>query len=347
MRFGHFDMVFLYFLLPLLLGILFYAAYRRKNAWHALADEALRSKLMPSVSPGRLATKNILKVLVFIFVVLALMEPQWGTREEEVKVRGVDLMLLVDVSNSMLAQDVQPSRLERAKRKLVDLLNLLAGDRVGLIAFAGRSFLLSPLTNDYGTLDLFIDELSPQTIPVQGTDLAGALELASKAMTDKDSAKALLVFSDGEDHSERLAKMIQTLKEKGIKVFVLGIGTPQGAPIPQAEGGFKVDPDGKTIVSKLEEGALKDLALDTGGAYARAVTGDQDLEELYLKGVRGGLELKELKVAKKRIWESRFYWPLGIAGFLLLLERLIPEAKRVPKNAIQSSFKNIVKTEVL
>lgn len=218
---------------------------------------------------------------------------------------------------------------------------MLEGDRVGLIAFAGRSFLLSPLTNDYGALDLFIDEINTETIPVQGTDLSGAMELAVKAMTDKDSAKAILVFSDGEDHSERLDKMIQVLKEKDIKVFVLGIGTPQGAPIPLAQGGFKLDPDGKTVVSKLEEGPLKELALDTGGAYARAVTGDKDLQELYLKGVRGALELRDLKVAKKRIWESRFYWPLGIALCFLMMERLIPEAKKIRGNSVQNSFQRV------
>jgi 26S proteasome regulatory complex, subunit RPN10/PSMD4 len=331
-RFAHFDMVFLFFLLPVLFALIFYSGYRRRRAWKALADESLRSKLMPTASAFRVTFKNILKTLAFVFVVLALMEPQWGTREEEVKVRGVDMMVLVDVSNSMLAQDVPPSRLERAKRKLRDLIDMLAGDRVGLIAFAGRSFLLSPLTTDYGTLSLFIDELNTQTIPVQGTDLAGALELASKAMTDKDSAKAILVISDGEDHSERLDKMVQTLKEKGIKVFVLGVGTPQGAPVPNLGGGFKTDPAGKTVVSQLGESALKELAVETGGAYARTVTGDDDLKELYLKGVRGVLDLRDLKVAKKQVWESRFYWPLGAAALLLLLERLIPEARRAPKN---------------
>jgi Ca-activated chloride channel homolog len=330
MRFGHFDMVFLYFFLPLLMGLLIYSGYRRRKSWQSLADANLRSKLMPTLLPQRMQLKNILKIFVFVFVVLALMEPQWGTREEEVRMRGVDLLLIADVSNSMLAQDVQPSRLEREKRKLKDLLDMLAGDRVGLIAFAGRSFLLSPLTNDYGSLDLFVDDLSTQTIPVQGTDLSGALDLAIKAMSDKDSAKAIMVFSDGEDHSERLSKMIDILKEKQIKVFVLGIGTPQGAPIPEPQGGFKKNLEGEMVVSKLEEGTLKDLALETGGAYARAVTGDVDLKDLYLRGIRGVLDLKELKVSKKKIWESRYYWPLGIALILLILERLLPDSRKDP-----------------
>lgn len=328
MRFNHPDAVFLFALIPLLLGFFLYQASKRKAAWKALADPELKSQIMPNRSPWRIALKNSLKVAAAAFMVLALMEPQWGTREEEVKIKGADMVILVDVSNSMLAQDLKPSRLERAKRKLHDLVEILAGDRVGLVAFAGRSFLLSPLTIDYGTLEMFVDELSPATIPVQGTDLSSAISLAIKAMGDKESAKAILVFSDGEDHSERLDKMIELLKEKKIKVFVLGFGTPEGAPVPEEGGGFKKAENGETVVSKLKEEALKDLALETGGAYVRAVTSDADLKQLYVKGVRGAMELSELKAARKQVWESRFYWPLGIAAALLFLERLIAEGRR-------------------
>ena len=334
MRFNHPNAVFLFFLIPLLLGFIFYQAARRKAAWKALADPELKPRLMPNRSPWRIALKNILKVAAAVFLVLAMMEPQWGTREEEVTIKGADLVILIDVSNSMLAQDLKPSRLERAKRKLHDLIQMLAGDRVGLVAFAGRSFLLSPLTIDYGTLEMFVDELSPSTIPVQGTDISSALSLAIKAMGDKESAKAVLIFSDGEDHSERLDKMIDTLKEKKIKVFVLGFGTTEGAPVPDDSGGFKKDENGETVVSKLKEEALKDLALETGGAYVRAVTGDADLRQLYVKGVRGAMELSELKAARKQVWESRFYWPLGIATALLLLERLIAEGRRSKREGL-------------
>ncbi|MCE9624314.1 MAG: VWA domain-containing protein [Deltaproteobacteria bacterium] len=331
MRFNHPDLVFLFFLVPLLLALLLYQGRRRKKAWRALADAELQGRLMPNRSPWRLLLKNTLKVAALCFLVLALMEPQWGMKEEEVTMKGADLMLVMDVSNSMLAQDIKPSRLERMKRKLRDLLEILAGDRVGLIAFAGRSFLLSPLTIDYGTLEMFIDELTPQTIPVQGTDLSGALSLAIKAMNDKDSAKAIMVFSDGEDFSEKLDKMIDVLKEKKIKIFALGFGTAEGAPIPESGGGFKTNSDGQMVVSKLKEEALKDLALQTGGAYVRAVTGDEDLKRLYVKGVRGALELSELKAARKQVWESRFYWPLGLALALLVLERLVSDSKRTKK----------------
>lgn len=326
MKFGHPDAVFWFFLLPLILGLALLGSWRRRRAWARLADSALREHIAPAYSPVRQAVKGVLLILVFVFLVLTVMEPQWGMKEEEVTMKGVDLMVLVDVSNSMLAQDVKPSRLERAKRKLKDLFNMLAGDRVGLVAFAGRSFLLSPLTIDYGTLNLYLDEISTQTIPVQGTDVAGALSLALKALSDPQSTKAVLLITDGEDHSERMKRVQEILKEKKIPVYVMGVGTPEGAPVPDEGGGFKSE-GGTTVISKLQEAFLKDLAVSTGGAYVRAVTGDEDLSELYLRGIRGDLEGKDLKVTKKRVWESRFYWPLSIALALLILERLIPEGR--------------------
>ncbi len=336
MRFGHPDAVFLFFLLPIFIGLLWWMARQRRKAFQRLADARLRSQIMPTVSPARARVKEVLLGLVFIFLVLAIMEPQWGMREEEVRMRGVDMVVAVDVSNSMLAQDVQPSRLERAKRKVRDLFSMLAGDRVGLIAFAGRSFLLSPLTVDYGTLELFVDELNTENIPVQGTDIAGALSLALKAMSDPDSEKAVLLITDGEDHSERLTKVLETVREKKLRLFVLGVGTPEGAPVPEKQGGFKKDSEGQMVVSKLAEPFLQDLALSTGGVYVRGVTGDEDLRELYLRGIREVMEAGELKVSRRKVWETRFYWPLSIALFFLLLERLIPPARKDTEVVSQS-----------
>lgn len=327
MRFAHPFYFFLFLLLPVLIGLFVWLAVRQKKAWNDLADKDFKARILPGYSSSRWKGKIVLKILVFVFLVLALMEPQWGTREEEVKMRGVNIMVLVDVSDSMLAQDLNPSRLEREKRKIRDLLKMLGGDRVGLIAFAGRSFLLSPLTVDYGTLERYIDDLGPETIPVKGTDLAGALSLALHSFPKGEEAKAIIVFTDGEDHSKKMAQVLKSLEEQDIKVFILGIGTPAGAPIPEPGGGFKSTSQGETVVSKLKEGFLKDLALKTGGAYARTVSSDNDLEELYLKGIRGVLNPSDLRVTKKKVWESRFYWPLGIALFFLFMERLIPEGK--------------------
>lgn len=335
MRLGHPLYALLLLLIPVLVGILIYGRRQQRRLWELFADLEFRRRLLKNYSSIRGPLKSTLKVLSVLFIVLALMEPQWGTKEEEVKQRGVNLMVLVDVSNSMLAADVPPNRLEREKQKLGDLLHMLQGDRVGLIAFAGRSFLLSPLTVDYGTLKRYMDEISSETIPVQGTDIAGALHLALKSFPEEKAGKAILLMTDGEDHSEKMKEVLKELKEKDTRIFVLGLGTPQGAPVPETEGGFKLDGEGHTIVSKLAEDFLKNMALDSGGAYVRSLPTDNDLRELYIKGVRGAMNAQELKVSRQTIWESRFYWPLGIALVLLVLERLIPA---VPRRAREASY---------
>lgn len=331
MRFGHWIYVYAILLLPILAFLLIWVYRLQKKTWDGFADSEFKGRLMPNYAPGRTVLKTLLKLIGLFFLILALMEPQWGTREEEVTVRGVNVMLLVDLSDSMLAQDLKPNRLAREKLKVRELLGMLVGDRVGLIAFSGRSFLLSPLTNDYGTLDRYVDELTPDTIPVEGTDIAGALQLALKTLPDDDSTKAILLFTDGEDHSHKMVEIIKEIKKRDIKVFVLGFGSPQGAPVPEPGGGFKKNLEGKTVVSKLQEGFLKDLALDTGGVYARTVSSEEDLEELYVKGIRGALTPSDLTVSKKKVWESRYYWPLGIALVFLIFERLIAEGKKRPR----------------
>ena len=328
MRFAHPAYLALFLLMPFMVGLYLWVRIRQKRLWEKFADPTFKSRIVPNFSNTRGKIKTLLKISVFFFVIFALMEPQWGSREEEVRMRGINVMVLVDVSDSMLAEDVKPSRLARMKREIRDLLRILSGDRVGLIAFAGRSFLMSPLTSDYKTLVRYVDELGPETIPVKGTDLAGAITLAMKSFPQGDEGKAILIFTDGEDHSEKMKAIAKKLKEGGIKVFVLGIGTPDGAPIPEPHGGFKSNPQGKTIVSKLKEDFLKDFALKSGGAYVRTLSGAEDLEELYIRGIRGALNPQDMRVSRKKIWESRFYWPLGIALALLALERLIPEARR-------------------
>jgi len=325
MRFANPEYLLLLLLVPILVGLFLVLSYQQRRAWEVLADPSFKQRIVPGYSPGRRKIKFFLKILALLFLILSLMGPQWGSHEEEVRMRGVNIMLLVDVSDSMLAQDLQPSRLERERRKLKDLLKMLSGDRVGLVAFAGRSFLLSPLTADYGTLDRYIDDLSPETIPVKGTDLAGALSLALKSLPEGDEGKAIVLLTDGEDHSEKMEKVLQEIKSRNIKLFVLGVGTPEGAPIPEKGGGFKSTQVGEMVVSKLKEGFLKDLALETEGAYARTVSSDNDLQELYVKGIRGVMDPSDLRVTRKKVWENRFYWPLAFALFFLLLERVIPE----------------------
>ncbi len=328
MRLGHIDYVFLLFLLPLLIGLVIWKYYQSQRRWKIFAETRFKKILMPGSWPDMHVAKDIIKILVFIFLVLTLMEPQWGEREEKITLRGVDMMILVDLSDSMLAQDVSPNRLERQKRKVGDLLHLLKGDRVGLIGFSGRSFLLVPMTNDYNILKRSVQEMDTQTISIPGTNLKEAFSLAVKSFPKSKENKAVILFTDGEDHGEKISELVGLFKEKKIKLFIVGIGTPKGAPIPNPEGGFRKDPEGQLVVSQLGENYLKELALATGGAYVRAINSDLDLREIYLNGIRGVFNLQDLSVTQRKFYELRYYWPLAIALLLLIIERLLPEAKR-------------------
>lgn len=323
MRWAHPEF-FLLLLLLILLGFLFaYQNVWRRKAWKSLGEQKLFKTFASWEKAPRRRLRKVLGVLALFFLIVTLAEPQWGTREVEVSMKGVHLMILVDVSESMLAPDLSPNRLERQRQELKDLINLLKGDRVGLIAFAGRSFLLSPLTVDYGSLRRYVDELNTETIPIQGTDLAGALTLALNLFpkNQEGAERAILLLTDGEDHSEKLKSVISQLKKEKVRLFVLGIGTTQGAPVPDPEGGFKTDSTGKRLISQLKEGFLKDLAVQTGGAYTRSVSSEADLEKLYVQGIRRGLEPTQFRVSKQKVMETRFYYPLALAFLFIFFER--------------------------
>lgn len=325
MKWGNLYYLYLLALIPTFAFLFFLLARQRKKWMESFADSKFWQKLMPISRPGKLVVKQILWLFALLCFVVAFAEPKWGYHFEDVVRKGVDIFLLVDVSNSMLAEDVKPNRLERAKRKIYDLLKISQGDRIGLIIFAGRAVVLCPLTLDYQAIHQFLETLSPDLIPIQGTDLSGAITLALKSFKDPKSQKALITFTDGEDHNPDMAKIATTLKEQKIPLYILGFGTTEGAPIPlpKGEGGFKRDDAGNLVVTKLAEKSLSQLASETGGEYVRSVTSDEDLNELYAKGLKGAMSGSEIKASKKRVYESRFQWPLGFGIFLLFLSYLL------------------------
>ncbi len=329
MKWGNFTYLLLLFLIPVFAFALAWANRQRKKGLENFADAAFWPKLMPLTRPLRKIWKQLLWLMALACFMIAFAEPKWGYHFEDVVRKGVDIFLLVDVSNSMLAEDIKPNRLERAKRKIYDLLKMSQGDRIGLIVFAGRAVVLCPLTLDYQAIHQFLESLSPDLIPIQGTDLSGALELAFKSFKDPKTQKALIAFTDGEDQNPNFSKGIDRLKEQKIPLYILGFGTPEGAPIPlpKGEGGFKRDDAGNLVISKLAEKSLMQLASATGGDYVRSVTSDEDLNELYAKGLKGALSGSEIKASKKRVYESRFQWPLGVGIFLLILSYLLSETK--------------------
>lgn len=332
MNFG--DLTYLYALwaMPLLIIFLVRASKRRDELIRMFCEEGLIKRIIPELNPGRHKLKASLIVVAVLFLLFSLMKPRWGYQWEELKRSGVDIVVAVDLSTSMLAEDVKPNRLKRAKIEIEDFLNIIQGDRIGLVAFAGESFLQCPLTLDYSAFRMFLDYLDTDLIPVQGTAIGSALKESIKALKSKkkNNSKAIILITDGEDNFEDPVKMAEKAKEAGIKIFAIGIGSIGGSPIPSADGsgGFKKDKSGQLIMSTLDERTLQNIALTTGGRYVRSVTGDMDLEKIYVEGIKRELEDQELKSKRVKIYEERYQWFLIVSILLLLTESFLSERKK-------------------
>lgn len=329
MKFLHPDILFfLWAVLPvswlLVLGI-----GRRKKIMARFADPALYPSLLPGFNTRARWVKAILVVFALIPAVFALAGPLMGFRWEKTTARGVDIMIALDCSRSMLAQDIKPSRLERAKREIIDLLRLMRSDRAGLVAFAGRAILQCPLTLDHEAFHIFLDVLSPDYLPVGGTDLNAAIEACFNGFeADADTDKAIILITDGENTAGDVSKIAEKMAQNHIKVFCIGVGDPSGAPIPDPNGGFKKDGQGNIVLSRVNEEGLKSIASRTNAAYVRSVAGDMDLDLIYTQHIRGGMAQKTLEQGKKKVWENRFQWFLFPCVVLLLIELWLPVTRK-------------------
>jgi Ca-activated chloride channel family protein len=328
MKFGNLTYLFLLWLIPCLVFFYIYTFLKRAKSIKIFCGEKLFPKLVPSIQKGRQKLKAFLLIAGIFFLLIALVRPKWGFHWEDIKRLGVDIIVAVDVSKSMLAQDVEPNRLERAKREVYDLCGMLDGDRIGLIAFAGTSFVQCPLTLDYGAFRMFLDYLDPDLIPTPGTEIGGVIQRAMESFSRRErESKALIIITDGEDHGKDLIDIAKKAKKEGIKIFTIGIGSLDGTPIPlnDGSGGFLKDRKGNLVLSRLDEKTLQKIALETGGIYVRSVTGDMDLEKIYRSQIKGTIEQKELRSTRKKRWEERFQWFVLIGLILVVTEYFIRE----------------------
>lgn len=335
-RLGEPQWLWFLWLLPLLGLFYVYSFRRRETLLRRFASSEMLRALLPSVSRGRLIFKAALVLLGLAAAVVALAEIQYGFTWEEVNRRGVDIVVALDVSDSMLVEDAetggQLTRLERAKREIADLLNLLQGDRIGLVAFAGTAFLECPLTLDYAAADIFLDAIDTELIPVKGTAVGAALQTAIDAFEgNSQSSRAIILITDGEDHGGSALEVAELAAREKIRVFPIGIGRDEGSPIPKPGGGFRRDRGGEIILSKLDEPTLQRIALATGGRYVRSVTGDVDLEQIYQLGIKAVLEDQELGASRRQRFKDRFQWLLALALAALMIEPLIAERAPRPK----------------
>jgi len=309
-------------------ALFFWWAFReRDRALATFVDAALLPTVVPDLDRRRRRVRAALVTATVGAIGLALAGPMWGFHWEEVRREGVDLVVAFDTSKSMLATDVSPNRLARAKLAVQDLLAELAGDRIGLVAFAGSAFVQCPLTLDRNAFRESLEAVEVGLIPRGGTNLTAALESGLAAFEGHQGRhQALVLITDGEDHEGKLDEVIASAAQRGVKIFTVGIGTAEGELIPAEGGGFLKDRKGQVIKSRLGEETLKKLAIDTGGVYLHAAGADLGLRDLYRDHI-ATMEKRDLASTLERRYEHRYQIPLGIGLVLLVVEQLLGERR--------------------
>lgn len=322
-----------YFLLLAGLALFYSWAFsRRKAAIEKFAQKGILQELLSSQNTRKQKIKIAFCLWAVMLSLLALLRPQWGFHWEEVKRKGLDILIALDTSKSMLAEDIKPNRLERAKLAIRDFTKSLRGDRVGLIAFSGSAFLQCPLTIDYGGFLLTLDSLDSEAIPQGGTSISSAIKEALRGYEGGEKKyKVLIVITDGEYHEGDPQKAAEEARKAGIAIFCIGLGTKEGELIPVInEAGqreFLKDRQGNVVKSRLDEATLQKIALTTGGAYLRSTSAEFGLELLYREKL-SKMEKRELKGKMNKRYEERFQIPLTLALLLFLIEPFISEKKK-------------------
>src|SRR5438093_9816593 len=334
MSFGAPEWLWGLLLIPLLVALFVRAERRGLRRLQEFVSARLLSQLAGTVNRPRRIIKFALQLLGLSLAIVSLAQPRWGYTFEDVKRKGLDLLIAVDTSRSMLSNDVQPNRLERVKLAVQDLINELQGDRVGLIAFAGRAFLQAALTIDYDAVFEALNDLDTKTIPEGGTNISSAITLATQSFGKSATGnRALIFFTDGEELSGDAVKTAKAAAaDDGVRYFTVGVGTPQGSLIPvtgdDGQTAFVKDPAGQVVKSKLDENRLREIAEATGGFYVHLENGPRTMQQLQSEGL-AKMQAAEMDVRLSRRPIERYEWPLSAALIALALSILIPERKRV------------------
>lgn len=320
-------------LVIILVGLFaFWALARKRRLLNLFGDLPLIMKNAPYISFARQRSKVLLLLLGLVFVTLALARLQFGTHLELLKREGIDIIVTLDVSNSMLAQDMKPNRLTKAKQEILGIIDRLEGDRIGLVSFAGEAFAQCPLTLDYAAARFLLNAMDNLSVSIQGTSISSAMEMTAKMFDQKQKKhKVMLLLTDGEDHQRDAVEAAEAARKQGIKIYTVGIGSPVGEPIPIVDRtgkqvGFKKDENGEVIVTKLDEALLQKISLSTGGKYYHATAGEMELDRIFDE--ISAMEKKELEGTLVTRYDDRFQWPLLLALFLVVGEFFLPERKK-------------------
>ncbi len=329
-RFEHPQFLYLLLLLPGILLLFLWVVRNKKKVIRIFGDEALVAQLMSEYSPGNYFLKFLFISLSFSFLIFAIANPQLGNKIEKVKRQGVDVMIALDVSKSMLSEDIKPSRLLRSKQAVSDLIDKLETDRIGLILFAGRAYLQMPLTTDHSAAKLFLDNISPDMVPTQGTAIGAAIDLADESFQDKEKKyKSLIIVTDGENHEDDAVEAATAVADKGTIINVIGVGSPEGGPIPIYTSGvitgYKKDEKGSIVLSKINEAAMEEIA-HTGKGHYYHLGNSQDEIKALVKNIEQ-MEHRNFEDQEYTDYEDYFQYCLLIAFIFLTLEFIISEKR--------------------
>jgi Ca-activated chloride channel family protein len=322
MNIKHPELLTLLFLLPLLVGFLIWSFKKSKKNLLEFCVEKRIPELIPSFKPKFIFFKSVLLCLTLLFMIISLISPRWNFDIQTIEKQGSNIFIAIDVSKSMLASDISPNRLFRAKLEIAKLIDKLDGDKVGIIVFAGTSFLQSPLTHDYGMVKEWVQQIDVDSITAEGTSIKSAIETAIRGFSFLESnEKYLVIVSDGEEQDQQTNELAAEAKKQGIKIISIGIGSAEGAPISYNDELIK-DKNGKLVISKLNESLLKDIAKITDGKYILSRSGNLNLENVYDNFIKRGQNRKNLKSSKIQRWQETYQIFLSLALLFLILESL-------------------------
>ncbi len=317
-------------IIPIVLFIFLLLQFWKYRAQKRFSHKSMFKKLSPNTSLFKSILKVIVLSLAIAFLAIALVNPKIGTKLETVKREGVDIVFAIDVSKSMLAEDVAPNRLDKTKQLVTQIINNLASDRVGIIAYAGKAFPQLPITTDYGSAKMFLQSMNTDMLSSQGTAINEAIELAKTYYDDdQQTNRVLIIISDGEDHNKAFEKVAKEAGEEGIRIFTIGVGTPKGARIPEKSNGvllnYKKDMNGETVITKLDEENLKTIAKLGNGIYINGNKTNVVVEQIG--DILNKMDKTEFEAKQFADFESQFQWFLGAAIFLLFIDVFLLERK--------------------
>jgi Ca-activated chloride channel homolog len=336
-RFANPEYLYLLLLLPVLVILYIINDIRKRKALHRFGDRDLVLKLVPEMSKTRPLLKFILQLFGVVAGIIMLTRPQFGSKIEEVKKQGIEVIIALDVSNSMLAEDIQPNRLIRAKQAIARLVDNLDNDKIGLVVFAGDAYTQLPITTDYVSAKMFLSTINPDMVPKQGTAIGAAIDLCIRSFSPGEGkSKAMIIITDGENHEDDPVAKAEEASKTGIVIHSIGIGSTEGVPVPLVTNGKKdylKDIDGNTVISKLDEDILKRIAVSTGGNYVRASNSNIGLDEVF----------GQIKKMKKQDLESKIYTEYNdqfqifaaLAIFMLVVDFIVMDRKNRRLSAIR------------